>query len=278
MLDEGKDKKCTKCGIVKGLECYYRKASSGDGRQSACRPCASVYSKSFRLQNVSKIKSSKKAYYEANKAEIADRAKIFREANKDILCARSKVYRESNKTEIAARKKVYYESNKTKINARTGVYQRKHRARINRWWRGYSSSRRKTDIQYKLSLDLRNRLSQAVRNDQKMGSAVSDLGCSIADFKKHLESQFKVGMSWDNQGEEEWHIDHILPISKFDLTKREELLLACHYTNMRPMWAKGNLKKKDSLVEKPHPGWIPELYVFWLKLKWEQENPVPGEG
>ena len=48
---------------------------------------------------------------------------------------------------------------------------------------------------------LRGRLSSAIKNNQKAGSAVSDLGCTIDELKSQLESQFTEGMSWDNHGE-----------------------------------------------------------------------------
>lgn len=34
------------------------------------------------------------------------------------------------------------------------------------------------------------------------------------EFKNHIENLFLEGMSWDNHGE--WHIDHIIPVSRFD--------------------------------------------------------------
>jgi len=36
------------------------------------------------------------------------------------------------------------------------------------------------------------------------------LGCDIDFYRKHLESTFLSGMTWENQGE--WHIDHTTPL------------------------------------------------------------------
>ena len=84
---------------------------------------------------------------------------------------------------------------------------------------------------------------QAIKSNQKAGSAVRDLGCSIKEFKACIESKFQHGMTWDNHGFHGWHLDHIIPLSKFDLTDREEFLKACHYTNIQPLWAYDNLSK-----------------------------------
>ena len=101
------------------------------------------------------------------------------------------------------------------------------------------------DLNYKLKINLRNRLLIALKNNQKSGSAVSDLGCSVPELKQYLESKFQPGMTWDNWSHSGWHIDHIKPLSRFNLSNREELLKACHYSNLQPLWAKDNLAKKD---------------------------------
>lgn len=109
----------------------------------------------------------------------------------------------------------------------------------------YVDERRSTDTEYKLRNSLRNRLNIAIKKNVKSGSSVNDLGCSISELKAYLESKFQPGMSWDNWSRDGWHIDHIIPLSSFDLSNTEELKKACHYTNLQPMWAKDNLSKSN---------------------------------
>jgi hypothetical protein len=50
-------------------------------------------------------------------------------------------------------------------------------------------------------------------------------------------------MSWQNWTTDGWHLDHKIPLAKFDLTNREQFLQAAHYTNYQPLWAQANLAK-----------------------------------
>jgi hypothetical protein len=86
-----------------------------------------------------------------------------------------------------------------------------------------------------------------LKRSQKTGSAVRDLGCTISELKKHLESKFQLGMTWGNRGKE-WHIDHIIPLAQFNLQDRQQFLIACHYTNLQPLWAKDNIVKGKSVL------------------------------
>lgn len=96
----------------------------------------------------------------------------------------------------------------------------------------YCKQRYKNDLQFKISSNLRSRLNSAIRNAQKSGSAVRDLGCTISEFKQYFETKY--GVNWKDYGVI-WEIDHIKPLSHFDLTNRDQLLKAVHYTNLRPM-------------------------------------------
>lgn len=127
--------------------------------------------------------------------------------------------------------KAWYERNKEAKKAKTAKY---HKERPH------------VDENFRLARNLRKRLRSSMKSGFKTGSAVEDLGMSIDDFKKYLESKFMDGMTWENYGRYGWHIDHIIPLSKFDLTDREQVKVACHYSNLQPMWWDDNLRKSNN--------------------------------
>ena len=71
------------------------------------------------------------------------------------------------------------------------------------------------------------------------------MGYTKYELKEHLESQFTGGMSWDNMNE--WHIDHIRPVSSFDFdsTEHPDFKKCWALNNLQPLWAEDNLRKND---------------------------------
>jgi hypothetical protein len=112
----------------------------------------------------------------------------------------------------------------------------------------YTNARRHDDPLFKLAHALRRRLTSAIKRGQKSGSAVDDLGCSVEEFKLYIESKFQPGMTWENYTYHGWHLDHIVPLSAFDLSSPEEFKRACHYTNIQPLWKLANLSKSDKIL------------------------------
>ena len=147
---------------------------------------------------------------------------------------------------VLKQRQEYYQKNKDKIRDRLKRYRQEHRQEINEYFR----NKYKTDINYKLSELLRNRVRNAIKSYKRPGSAVKDLGCTVQELKEHLELQFKPGMTWDNHGQ--WHIDHIKPLSIFDLSDPEQFMEACHYSNLQPLWAKDNLSKSNKVPKEPN--------------------------
>ena len=79
------------------------------------------------------------------------------------------------------------------------------------------------------------------KNVAKCKKTVELVGCSVQELKRHIESQFTRGMSWQKMGM--IHLDHKIPLASFDLEDAEQQRLAFHYTNLQPLWARDNLTK-----------------------------------
>ena len=141
-----------------------------------------------------------------------------------------------NKKSIRKAQREYYINNIKNNEERLEEYRVSNRARYNRRYR--------EDVLFKLKVNLRNRLNMAIKNNQKSGSAVSDLGCSIEELKSYLESKFYSNpendqqMTWDNwgKGENKWNIDHILEFRHVDLEDKAMLRKINHFTNLQPLW------------------------------------------
>lgn len=88
-----------------------------------------------------------------------------------------------------------------------------------------------------------SRFPSMIRKQMNGCSSCEKLGYSLSEFKVHIESLFKDGMSWDNHGE--WHIDHIIPVSKFPI---ENISQVNALNNLQPLWAIDNLKKGNRIV------------------------------
>ncbi len=118
--------------------------------------------------------------------------------------------------------------------------QRTERQRVRRL------KRRQVDPQYGLLCSLRSRVYNVMKGNTKSFAILELLGCSLKELKKHIENQFQKGMSWENYGFYGWHIDHIIPCSKFNLIDPEQQKTCFNYSNLQPLWAIDNLRKSNN--------------------------------
>lgn len=89
--------------------------------------------------------------------------------------------------------------------------------------------------------------ADTARTDRKAMPTMQLVGCSMAKLRRHMAAQFSDGMTWANMGE--WHIDHIVPCSAFDLSKPENQQRCFHFSNLRPMWGSANIRKGNLLFD-----------------------------
>lgn len=108
--------------------------------------------------------------------------------------------------------------------------------------------RRASDPTYRARLNLRSRLYKALKSAEcsRDRNIRNSVGCTILELRAYLESRFLPGMTWENYGQ--WHLDHIRPLSSFNLENTEEQRQANHYSNLQPLWAGDNIKKGSKYV------------------------------
>jgi hypothetical protein len=156
-----------------------------------------------------------------------DNARHERDREKRNAARRGKhKYKPYNPATDAAKKRQWCKRNRDKVNATV----RRKRVR---------------DLNFRIAVQIRVRLCDAIKGKDSERSAVRDLGCSIGEFRIHIERQFRKGMSWDNwgNGDGKWNLDHIRPLASFDLTDSDQFRNAVHFTNYQPLWWRDNIKK-----------------------------------
>ena len=148
-----------------------------------------------------------------------------------------KEYYRDNKHNLKESYKEYYRDNKDKIKEFKKKYYEENKEKLNESQKEYRKNKYKTDTIYRLKCNIRCMVSRAIKTKR----TEEIIGCSFQELKLHLENQFTEGMSWENYGQ--WHIDHIRPLSWFDITNPDEVAIANHYSNLQPLWAEENLLK-----------------------------------
>ena len=236
-------KVCTKCHKEKPINLFRWKDKEKRYRHSWCNSCR--YVPKPRVLKNCKICNS--PFY-TNKPHIAV---YCSEACKNIGKKQTKHnWYEINKEQLSINFKEFRKQNPEIIKKRKQKYNKENRNHINK----HCMERRQNDIPYYLACVLRSRLKEAIKNNQKIGSAIVDLGCLPDELKLYLETLFEPGMTWKNHGNKkgQWSIDHIQPILSFNLQDKGDWLEACHWTNLQPLWNKDHIKKtsQDILKEK----------------------------
>jgi len=142
------------------------------------------------------------------------------------LQQRAKRHNATHKKERSEYNKRYGEQHKLERNKRLNV-------------------RRKIDINFRLRCLLSGRIRSAVRmqGTNKSKRTMELLGCSIDEFRQHLERQFDKRMTWENYGRYGWHIDHTKPCAVFNLVDPQQQKECFHYSNLQPLWHVDNFKK-----------------------------------
>ena len=204
----------------------------------------------WRLENPDKARANvlKSSQTETGKL----RRKEYYAANKDAIRLYKQKHYQANKAYYTAKSHAWHLENPDAVKASQAKYARseKHRQTSQEWYQEnklWLNEQRRTKRKSYTRQVFADKLRTLVRNVLRAhGSRKADktedvIGCTIEFLKEHLESQFRPGMSMANHGK--WHIDHIVPCARFDLTDPKQQKACFNYKNLQPLWATENIKK-----------------------------------
>ncbi len=220
-------KVCTECDEDKSVEefgKYFDNRSKKYYYNSKCKICFSNYMKKYHKDNNEKILKYQKEYREKYKKESAVHGKRYREEHKEELRIYMKKYYEDNKEKLKKASNQYYKDNEE--------YIKKYRESIKEHTRNYMKG---YHIRYYQDNKDYYRASNASRRAIKLNQTPPN-----AD-KKKIRYMYQTAHKLRELFDVEYHVDHIIPMSKGGLH---------HEDNLQILTAEENLKKSNKLSSK----------------------------
>jgi hypothetical protein len=209
--------KCNVCGETKPIGEFSSK--------TRCKKCTSEYYKEYRTKNkdvfLKKQEREKERYAELKKIQ----AKGWYKKNKNRKKEYDKEYLAKNKIKIKKRRAEYYQKNKAKI---------KEKVRI------YNNNKYQEDEQFNIRCRLRHRLREAFKRYSKNGKVGRSKDYDI-DWQAIIQY---IGPCPGNI--EDYHIDHIIPLCKFNFDVLDEIQAAFSPENHQWLTKEENLKKSSN--------------------------------
>jgi hypothetical protein len=141
----------------------------------------------------------------------------------------------------------YYAKTKEHNKELKKIYMSKpeNRDKRNEYIRKYKAERKLNDKSFVLYENLRKRIWNSLSN--KNNSSKELLGCEIEHYFNWINYTMTDEMTWENYGKY-WNIDHLIPISNFDLSNHEETKKAFNWKNTWAMESSRNFRKGKSII------------------------------
>ena len=212
-------KECTKCGISKLKNCFYKRKASKDGLRPSCKDC---------------VNANDAKHYQENKDERLEYAAGYYQENKDERLEYAAGYRAKpgNKAKQAKYNKAHNAKPETK-------------ARVN----ARERSRRKTDEGFRILTNLRTRLWKAMGGTEKSASTKELVGLESGIA---MNNYLNLKSPWFKEQcvpSKKLETDHIIPCAEYDLENPDHQKVCFHYINLQFLTMPDNKRKGDKVPE-----------------------------
>ena len=189
---------CPKCKKELEYIYFHKNKSEKDGLNCYCKECR----KNDSIKN-----KEKNAIYK----------KEYREKNKELLRETKKKYYEDNKEQIRLKHKIYHHINKDRLNKLHIKYYNENKEMIRQKAKEYNNSEKGKIVAKKARIKRKALVRKSKIGDIDLNKIISNKKCYWCNTK-----------IIDNN----YHIDHYVPISKGGEHSNDNLVLSCPKCNL----------------------------------------------
>jgi hypothetical protein len=111
---------------------------------------------------------------------------------------------------------------------------------------------------------VRCRIFIALKQNKPMHT-IEYLGCTTPEYVTWMTSHNE-NFTLNNQGKE-WHIDHVIPLCRFNLDNTDEQLIAFNWRNTMPLSPKENMSKNSKILPEQIEEHLKNLIVYHKEKK-----------
>jgi hypothetical protein len=220
-------KRCSKCKIEKSIDEFYNDKKRSDGSRAkiaACKDCT---------------KAKNRKWMDSNKERHRKTSIEWKKKNKEYTSEWHRAHYQKEKEHYKYNQKKYYEANKERVLKRNKEYDKRNKNTLNLKRREYETARRKTDPIHKTKLLLRNQSKRLLK--YKYDKTIKLVGMSPLEF-------YEANGSPDLN---DINIDHIVPLSWFNLEDKNHVKVSTHHTNLQFLSSSDNKSKGSNYAGSP---------------------------
>lgn len=253
------NKQCITCGEIKTIDKFYKSKKNKTGTENTCKQCRRKrqvenglkdYLKDYHVKNRDVISKKRKSYYINNKERLSERSRQYTLNNKETINKNLREKRKENPDHYNSIRKEWCKNNKKKISDWNKLW------RNNQDQEYYENVNKKKRNKYNSDPELRARRSKEIilnrkkhteektdtwvisilrirvlnffsrNNCRKNNKTIHLIGCDFPTAINHLNS---FGFN-----REKHDIDHIVPLSAFDVKNDKHKLIMFSYLNLKP--------------------------------------------
>lgn len=292
-------KKCSKCGEEKDIEEFGLQPTHKDGRRSRCHTCEALVAREKRknptppkpiakegfkycqccgkellLDNFKKHRYTKDGFDTTCRPCANKKNKEAISRRRDSHLANRREYYQKNLERERKRANDWHKANYEKCYKSYAKWVQNNKEYVRSWSREYFRKLKIESPEYNISKRIRCRVHALGKGLVKSKATLDLIGCTLEEFRSHIESQFVEGMNWDNFCTSEVHMDHWKPVYEFDMLNERDVLICFNYRNYRPLFAIDNLRKNKKWSEADEIEWLKVMRPFIDCLDMGLSTPV----